>query len=354
MNLPQISFFIIISFFYSCVNTIEKEEHKDQIEIIIDKYKKTIPQNGQLSVCIIKNDTAKFYGFKKQDSLLIKINNQDSVFGIGSISKVFTSTLLSQKIKSNELKLSSRIQDFFDFKIKTGGEITLEMLSNHTSGLPRLSKDMMKSAFLSPENPYKNYKEENLINYLKNTIELDTSMGSEYAYSNLGVEILGYIISEKKITNYEELLQKLIFKPYNMTSSSTNTNNLKEKLVQGIKINGKPTTKWEFGLTGSAGAVMSTANDLMKFVKANFKQDSILELQRKPTFKVSNEMEMALGWHLFKKNNKEFYFHNGAVGGYVSSLFMDVKNKNAVIVLSNIDGFIILDEIAEKLFNSLY
>jgi len=88
-----------------------------------------------------------------------------------------------------------------------------------------------------------------------------------------------------------------------------------------------------------AGAVLSSANDLAKFVLANFSNDSILNFQRHRTFKVENNaIDLAYGWHIFRGDGVNWYFHNGGTGGYHSNITIDLQKKCAVIILANGDS----------------
>jgi CubicO group peptidase (beta-lactamase class C family) len=90
-----------------------------------------------------------------------------------------------------------------------------------------------------------------------------------------------------------------------------------------------------------AGGILSTAEDLSKFVIAQFNpSNKALELTRQKTFEINDTMDIVSGWHLLKSQSKNiWYWHNGGTGGYSSSMVFDEKTKNGIIILSNVSAF---------------
>ena len=177
---------------------------------------------------------------------------------------MFTSTLLSNFVIDQELKLDDKIQDYLDFKIKSKNGITFKELANHTSGLPRLPSNL-NLLHVDQDNPYKDYDKEKLINYLTKEVELNQEPGIKYEYSNLGAGILGFELASISKSSYESLLQEKIFTKYKMVNSTSVGENVKTKLVKGLKPNGKTTSNWDFDILAGCGAIFSTVEDLSKF-----------------------------------------------------------------------------------------
>ena len=95
------------------------------------------------------------------------------------------------------------------------------------------------------------------------------------------------------------------------------------------------------GVLAGAGAILSTVEDLSKFALAQFdKENNELILTQEPTFKVNDNMQIGLGWHILKgETGRELIWHNGGTGGYTSSMGLDIENKNGIIILSNVSAF---------------
>ncbi len=295
---------------------------------------KEYPKNTQLSIGLINGDTIFTYGVYKKRKWK-EIENSNLAFEIGSISKVFTSYLLTKAIEKGKLELTDTIQNDLDIDWKVTTPITYEMLSNHTSGLPRLPGNLFEYMAKTPRNPYVNYDRDALISYLENGMELLSNPGEKYAYSNLGAGLLGYLLCQKLNLTYEEALQDQVFDGLNMELSSTQLLHYEEdELVNGLNISGGIAENWDFNVLAGAGGIKSSVSDMLKFMESQLNDTTAeIELLQQKTFE-SDEINLALGWHIIK--DKEYLWHNGATGGYLSSLVLDPNTKRGVIVLSNI------------------
>lgn len=309
---------------------------KEIAEIIFSKTK-NLPNNAQLSIAVIQNGKADYYGVIRNDETIRPIENQNEIFEIGSITKVFTSTVLASLVKDKEIKLTDEINAFYPFGFKDNIKITFESLANHTSGLARLPENL---DLANTTNPYKSYGKNEIEYYLKNLLKLDDEPFKSYAYSNLGTGLLGYTLGISQKTTFQELLQKKVFDKYGMKNSYTTSENLGNRLVKGMDKNGNIVSNWDFDVLFGCGGILSTTEDLVKFTHAQFDPtNKDLELTRKPTFEINEGFKIGLGWHILKsKNGYDLYWHNGGTGGYSSSITIDIENKKAIIILSNVSN----------------
>ena len=301
---------------------------------------KSFPNNIEFSVALIKNGAVSFIGLTKKHDSIGFIENHQSAFEIGSLTKVFTATLLSSLVVEQKLKLEGTIQDYLDFKMNIDKPITFRQLANHTSGLPRLPSNFEVSA-AHQSNPFKHYDKYKLIEYLRSEVNPSHEPGTKYEYSNLGSGLLGFELALISGSSYESLLHDRIFNKYDMQHSTSNRETLEAKLINGLNPDGDIIPNWDFEVLAGAGAIVSTVEDLSHFALAQFeKRNSELLLTQRPTFKVDNKMSIGLGWHILKrKKDVELIWHNGATGGYRSSMALDLKRKNGVVILSNVSAF---------------
>lgn len=320
----------------SSVNALSN--YPKEIAEIIFKNTKEFPNNTQLSVAIIQNGKTSYYGIIKANDSIKPIENQDKVFEIGSITKVFTSTVLASLVIDKKLKLTDEINAYYPFSFKNNIKIDFESLANHTSGLPRLPENLNLS---NDNNPYQDYGENQIEDYLKNYLKLENGDIKRYGYSNLGTGLLGYTLGLSQKTSFQKLLQKVVFDKYKMKNSFVSSQNLGNKLVKGQDVEGKTTSNWDFDVLFGAGGILSTSEDLAKFANAQFNsQNRALTLTRTATFKIDNNTEIGLGWHLLKSEKEnDLIWHNGGTKGYSSSIAINVIDKKAVIILSNLSAF---------------
>lgn len=327
-----------------------------QKELLTSKVVKNLTDSTQLAVGYYNNGKITFAGYIKEDSVsLKKVENKDKIFEIGSVSKVFTSLLFAEFVKEGKLRLNDSLHQFFDFELNNSNsefeanEVLLKHLSNHTSGLPRLPSEMMFDKSVDRSNPYANYSADDLEKHLKNNFYRSSKSGEKEAYSNLGAGLLGYVLEKQSGKSYEELLQEYVFSELEMNSSSIYIKD-STRLIKGRSLTGE-VPNWSFNVLAGAGGIKSTVNDMIKFVKKNIEtKDSAYLLMRDSTFKVSETMNMGLGWHLIKKEGVEYLFHNGGTGGYSSSLIIDVTNKKGIVILSNMSANVTRGEIDKIAF----
>ncbi|PIE78773.1 MAG: penicillin-binding protein [Candidatus Delongbacteria bacterium] len=310
---------------------------KEQSEIIFESTKK-FPNNTQISIAIINNEKISYYGINKEGDTISTIDNQKSIFEIGSISKVFTSTLLANSVLDEKINLNDNINGYLKVPFNNDTKISFIDLANHTSGLPRLPSNLDLEN-VNPENPYKDYREKELEEYLTTHLELLNK--GEYQYSNTGAGLLGYTLSKIENETYENLLQKNIFSKYDMQNSTADINKLKGNIVRGLNNEGKEVPNWEFSVLVGAGGIFSTVEDLSHFAVSQFDYtNKELKLTREKTFELNEKMDIGLGWHILKSQSKNlWYWHNGGTGGYSSSMVIDDKSKNGIIILSNVSAF---------------
>jgi CubicO group peptidase (beta-lactamase class C family)/lysophospholipase L1-like esterase len=280
----------------------------------------------------------------------------DTMFEIGSVTKVFTSTALAEMVQRGEVSLDDPISRFLPAGQKTpewnGRPITLVDLATHTSGLPRLPTNL---TFKDPANPYADYTVEQLYSFLGSATLL-SEPGARYTYSNLGAGLLGHILGLRAGTDFESLIKARICRPLGMTDTTiTLSPEQAARFAGGHNGRYQPAGPWDLPTLAGAGALRSSANDMLKFLAANLGLlPSTLDSALTMTHTRRKEAEatgfaVGLGWHIRDSSGQELLWHNGQTGGYHSFIGINPKDRRAVVILYNcardIDdiGFHILD-----------
>ncbi|MEM9984293.1 MAG: serine hydrolase, partial [Bacteroidota bacterium] len=216
----------------------------------MDKISETLslfPENTQLALAIIEGEEVAFVGVEKKAESLEVVANQEALFEIGSISKVFTGTLLAQMVQAGKLSLDESIDEQFDIPLEAGVTITFAQLANHTSGLPRIPASMGMSAFYFPDNPYRAFTDEKMEEYLASGPAPSASQVGTYSYSNLAVGMLAYLIGKMEDKDYSTLLDERIFTPLGMENSYGDWRLVEDGIVPGQNLKGNPTANWDMG-----------------------------------------------------------------------------------------------------------
>lgn len=267
--------------------------------------------------------------------------DENTVFEIGSVTKVFTGALLAEAVRRGEVKLDDPISKYLPATVKiptrNGVEITLLDLATHTSGLPRLPTNFAPK---NNQNPYSDYTVEQMYDFLSK-FELTRDRGAKYEYSNFGMGLLGHILSLSAKMSYEDLVKSRILQPLKMNDTTiTLSATQKARTAQGFDINGEENSLWDFPTLAGAGALRSTAKDIAKFVNANIDLEKsnlsdVLSIGHKSQRDAGPQMKIGLAWHILQKPDAEIVWHNGGTGGFRSFIGFKSGQKRGVIVLSN-------------------
>ncbi|MFN1834302.1 serine hydrolase domain-containing protein [Balneola sp. MJW-20] len=353
MKKTNISFLLIllITFITQACNAPEKvppvpeselQTEDPMMQTIMDSVASKMryyPDQIQFAFAFVDGDSTWYLGVLRENDILKEITNADSVYEIGSISKVFTGILLADMVVKEELQLETTLEDL-GIETRTDFTFTLEELSTHTSGMPRIPSNMRWSAMFHQDNPYVNYDDDKLRDYLKNDLTTQSRPGTDYAYSNLGAGVLGYALQVKSDFDYEQLIQQVITTPLSMDQTTTDRSRIKNELVQGRDYNGKPTPNWDFNALIAAGGILSSPRDMIKFAKAQWDTtNTAIQLSQLPRHPVNSGMQIGLGWHIIYRNDgSAWLWHNGGTGGYRSTIYIDEVKKKALVILSNLSA----------------
>jgi CubicO group peptidase (beta-lactamase class C family) len=263
----------------------------------------------------------------------------DTLFEIGSVTKVFTALLLQSMTDSGEVRLDDAIGQYLPTSVKTptrkGKEITLAGLATHTSGLPRLPDNLDAT---NVKNPYVDYTVEKLYDALAR-LQLKRSWVLPVEYSNLGVGLLGHVLALRAGESYEELVTRRICNPLQMNSTRiTLTPELKDRLAPGHGAAGDTVENWDFAVLAGCGALRSTANDLLKFLAANFgwthsSLSQAMVAAQQPRHRIGFFRKIGLIWLI--DTARGTIWHGGGTGGYCSYVGCKRRLRRAVVVLAN-------------------
>jgi len=266
-----------------------------------------------------------------------------SVFEIGSITKVFTGSVLADMILKGEVSLDDPVQAFLPPGVtvpsRNGLEITLGMLSEQNSGLPGMPDNF------NPENwsnPFADYRAEDLYEFLSG-YELERDPGESFEYSNLGVGLLGHALALHAGRSYEAVVRDRILNPLGMTHTGVVlTPWMVEHLALGHREGGGVVCNWDLDALAGAGALRSTAEDMLKFL------DAALDPETGPIHRAmayaqeeradAGSMRIGLNWITQPAGDHRLVWHNGGTGGYRTYMGLIPERGIGVVVLTNSGG----------------
>jgi CubicO group peptidase (beta-lactamase class C family) len=289
-------------------------------------------------VGIVKDGKTQFFAYGETTKGSGTKPNSNTVYEIGSASKVFTGLLLADMVNAGLATLGDPLQMYLPASVKVpvaeGEPLTLKHLATHTSGLPKLPDN------LSPRdwrNPYADYTMEQMHAFLSGH-KLRRAPG-DYEYSNFGMGLLGDVLALRQKTTYEQLVIDRIAKPLGMNDTRiTLSGDQRRRLAPPYNAKLKPDKNWDFPTLAGCGGIRSTARDMVKFLQANLDKKNgplteAIKLSQARRQSIGSGQSIGLGWHIHVDGMTRW--HNGMTGGYASWMAVVPEFNVGVVVLSN-------------------
>jgi CubicO group peptidase (beta-lactamase class C family) len=336
-------------------------EAVESLQSRIDSLVKPYIENNivvSMTVGVLHRGTTTVCGYGRFSTDDDRQPDGDTVYEIGSATKVFTGVLLGDLVVRESVRLDQPAQELLpaDVKMPIAGDrpITLLDLATHVSGLPRLP-DNLKPSNLN--DPYADYSVELLHQFL-NDQQLAKAPGKASEYSNLGMGLLGHLLARRAELTYEQLFRERIAMPLKMHDTTiTLADEQKRRLAPPHLADGTAATNWHLPTLAGAGAIRSTANDLLRFVQANLHPpddtlgnaiDLAWKIHQPPLTEAN--FAMGLGWHVAR--DKSTRWHNVQTGGYHSMMLVNRQIDAGVVLLTNTATGEV-DQLAEQIMQML-
>lgn len=267
----------------------------------------------------------------------------DLIYEIGSVTKIFTSSLLADLVRTGEVSMDDPVRVYLPPNVRMPSygeaEITLEHLATHTSGLPRLPKNL-KVTRVTRSDPFATYSVDDLYDFLSRH-RLSKKPPARVGYSNVGAGLLGHVLANVMGTDYERAVQERICIPLGMCDTVVTLREEQEqRVVPGHTARGKPTPLWDLPTLAGAGALRSTADDMLRFLAAQLGSvdhplSESLAMCHRPRAAIGNTQQIGLGWMILQLGADSLVWHNGATGGFNSFIGFMKAEGVGVCVLSN-------------------
>jgi len=308
------------------------------VQSLLEEY---IGENNGVGAAVgfIDGDTVNFFTFGKESVLNPKSITKETIFEIGSITKVFTTLILMDLVEKEEVSLDDPIEIYLpgkkipDFNEK---KILLRHLATHYSGLPCIPDNFNPK---NPNNPYIDYSADDIYTFL-DQYDLKRAPGVEFEYSNLGMGLLGDILTKKTGKSYEELVKSCIGDKLLLKKTKIFLNEEEKKHFAVGHLQKGEVEYWDIISLAGCGGLRSDIKDMTNFLKANMGliESSISRLLKKcheKQYDLSPDCSIGLGWMITKTDDGNFIWHNGGTGGFRTFLGFNTKTKKGVVVLAN-------------------
>src|SRR3954471_11404546 len=267
--------------------------------------------------------------------------NGDTIFEIGSLTKLFPALALADMVVRGEMAMDDPLGRYLPGDVRVpdfdGKPITLRDVATYSPGLPGWPADMPPLGKSFPDYPV-----ERLYRALSAT-KLDAAPGTRYVYSNFGYGLLGLALARHAGMDFETLIVSRIAAPLGMESTRI-------KLAPGLQARVSPghdrklakVTSWNMQEAfAAAGALRSTANDLLKFLVAAMALKpsplaaAFAEMMRIERPSDEPDTQVAAGWFISSGHGDRLVWKDGGVLGYSSFLGYSAVTRNGIVLLAN-------------------
>jgi len=269
-----------------------------------------------------------------------------SLFEIGSITKTFTATVLADMALEGLVALDDPVNRHLPAGVRVpprGREITLEDLASHRSGLPVVPPGLVWRALtVDRRDPYARWDAARLEAAVPKT-RPRREPGHRFGYSNYGAGLLGYALSHRAGTTYEDLLRERICAPLGLADTWIEPPAAaRPRVAKGHNRRGRPVPHWHLAALAGAGGLRSTAADLLAFLRlhepgARHPLAAAAAETRRPRTRF-RRIDLCLGWMSLppgRRVRRRTFLHEGGTGGFRSFAGFVPDAGVGAVVLAN-------------------
>jgi serine-type D-Ala-D-Ala carboxypeptidase/endopeptidase len=329
---------------------IDREKAQDWCDRFSSPYRRA---GAGTAAAVATLDDAIYYAYGDVDPARPSPPDADTLFEIGSLTKVFTAILLAKMVVDGRLDPDAPIADIDPVFAGAPAWITPRRLSTHTAGLPRLPVGLLDRrawCFYFAEsrfNPYPKFLEEAVIDWLRAYRPRRAPPPGRFQYSNLGVGLLGLLLGRLGGGNYEQVLAREALDPLGLKDTrATLTPEQAARFASPRRGDGTPAPLWDFPGLAGAGALRATARDLVQFGRATIlaaRGEGPLAAAIQLTLAVQIPSRhafapsMCLGWSVMPTmvSKLPIYHHDGGTFGAMSSFFVCPEAGFVILSLAN-------------------
>lgn len=319
-------FFLIATGYASIAQNLNKPK-LDSLFASLESHNKTM---GSLAVSsngvVVYQKVIGYLSVNGTDKIAPNIHTK---YRIGSISKMFTATMIFQLIEEGKLSLNAPLSTWYP-QLPNATKITISNMLDHRSGLHNFTN--APGYFASMTKPHT--EEEMLATFEKQTPDFEPD--TKAAYSNTNFVLLGYIIEKITRKSYpEELKARIVSKLglkdtyYGAKTDVKNNEAYSYAFTDGWTQ--RPET--DMGIPGGAGAILSTPTDLVKFAEALF-GGKLISQEHLNLMKTQKE-NYGMAMFVLNFDDKIGYGHNGGIDAFTSILTYFPDEKRAIAYCSN-------------------
>lgn len=289
-----------------------------------------------ISVALINQHGAHYFSYGRLS--VDKHLDPQSLFAVGSLTKLFNASLFAERVLRGELKLETPVNALLPegFRVPdvAGTTMTLRHLATHTAGLPRDFAGLEAHGDNAPTR------------FLEQVASFpyQTPFGQHYQYSNAGMTLLALLLERHSGQPFPQLIAERVTAPLAMADTGYQLSPAQQQAlatphhdmtpIAGAQLS---TPTWRYG----AGGLYSSTADLVRWLQAHLHPESspmadVFALTMQPFPIADSEQQgTGLGWKIRWHQQQPIYYHGGEAVGYQAFVGFNPQSKLAVVLLSN-------------------
>lgn len=263
-----------------------------------------------------------------------EVISAETGFRLASVAKSFTALALMQLYEQGLVNLDDRLGQYFPELEHNFGDVTIEQLLTHTSGIPDYFNDLDVS-----QRPMLNgLVNEEVIALFAQNAEPEFVPGSQAQYSNSGYLLIAQIVAKVSGMRFSDYMRADFFAPIGMSKSYILDGEFPLQQDDVLSFADRTTVEGIDGVSSGSSGQVSSINDLNLFLVALLNYDVVsedtLNLMTQHHSTIPDVSNYGYGWQVLDQNNSIFQ-HRGGYGGFQTVLYIDQKNDLQVVVLTN-------------------
>jgi D-alanyl-D-alanine-carboxypeptidase/D-alanyl-D-alanine-endopeptidase len=299
-----------------------------------------------LSIAAVADGQARFYNFGSTTRDRRQVPTPDSVYELASVTKTFVGALVSHALVERRMTLDTDFRRYLPESypnLAAGNQpITLRTLATHTSGLQR---DLPDSDALLAKPNYdqigsqlatlnKGFGRARSLEALHG-VTLKSVPGERFLYSNLGIRVIGYGLEHVYREPLPRLLDRFIFGPQNMSSTSFRLSaSMRARLVTPYGRSGRK-QPYHDASAGAAYGLFSTPRDMAKYLQWQLRETDPVIARAHVPVRGSRKDGDGLIWHVGEDGGEHILWHGGGSFGQTSQIVLFPARKVGFVLLAN-------------------
>jgi D-alanyl-D-alanine carboxypeptidase len=253
-------------------------------------------------------------------------------YRVGSITKMFTAAMILQLVEEGKLKLTDTLDKFLP-QVPNAQKITIAQILAHRSGI----HDIFSDRNLRPSSKTNPITKDELLTLIAKG-NPDFEPDAKHSYSNSGYTLLGHIVEKLTGKPYGEALKERITSRIGLKDTYIATGNIdvnKNESLTYRNLGGdwKQEPETHPSILFGSGSIVSTPNDLAKFIQALFDL-KLISQESLASMKTIRDGD-GLGMEPFTFAGKTFYGHTGGADNYGAWLAYLPEEKLTVAYTTN-------------------